>query len=312
MKANKKKSLAAPAIIILSLFAIVCSSVGEVRKPAEITQRGPLTIEFYEARSGIGHGDGTPSACAILFKGERYTSPPGVKNGGRIFRCDLKPDSDEPVVWIAYYRPNDAWECGTRFGKTRAYCLPNSYESVGGLLMVKDDKLMLEDLGFWDASFDWVGTTLKYKNGREFNYQTWKWSGCGDEPRKTEKQNSLTLTFGKYCNSDDWCRVYFDGKEFLHPEAANHTFSSCELNPDKNSPSVITWVGEISSIIYLSQGKPTLKELPNGPEFINEGKSIHWWSEDYQTRYTMNLKTEETISQSRKEVQDELEKKKQK
>lgn len=295
------------AIFLLSLSAIVCSN-GE-RKPDKILQRGSLTLELFDAQPGLGHGDGKPSGCAIVFKGQRYFSPPDVKNAGRIFRCDFKPDSDEPIIWIAYYRPNDAWECGTRFGATRAYCLPNQYESVGGLLMVKNDKLALEDLGFWDAQFDWVGSSLKYKNGREFNYQTWKWSGCGDEPRKTEKQNSMTVTFGQYCNTDFWCRIYFDGKEFLHPEAVNHTFQSCELNPNKTEPSVITWIGEISLLIYLSHGKPTLKELPNGPDFADEGKSVRWWSEDYQTRYTMNLKTEETYSQSRKEVQDDLEKK---
>lgn len=305
----KKNCFQLIAFIFLMLLLLSCSKCG--RQPDKILQRGTLTLELYDHKPGIGHGDGSPAHCVIVFNGQRYTKPPDVKDGGRIFRCDLKPNSEEPIVWIAYYRPNDAWECGTRFGTTRAYCLKNQYESVGGLLMVKDNKLVIEDLGYWDDSFDWIDTSLKFKDGREFNYQTRKWSGCGDEPSKTEKIGSMTVTSGKYCNRKGWCRVYFDDKEFLHPEADNHTFHYYQLNPNKDMPSVLAWIGEISSVIYLSQGKPTLKELPKYPEFVEEGKSVRWWSEDRQTRYTMNLKTEETTSQNRKEVQEETERKKQ-
>ncbi|MBK8303586.1 MAG: hypothetical protein IPK98_09390 [Chloracidobacterium sp.] len=89
------------------------------RQKAESIKRGELTINTYAPKPGIGHGDGTPGGCTFTFKGTTYATPPMVKNGGKMFRCDIKPDSDEPVIRIAFYRPEDDWKCGTRFGSAR-------------------------------------------------------------------------------------------------------------------------------------------------------------------------------------------------
>ena len=99
-----------------------------------------------------------------------------------MFRCDLKPNSDEPVIRIAFYRPDDDWTCGTRFGAGKAKCLPDQYEAVGGILTVRNGELAFEDHGFWDVSYEWGEHSVKFADGREFDYQTWTWSGCAPDP----------------------------------------------------------------------------------------------------------------------------------
>jgi hypothetical protein len=297
-----------PALIGLAalVFCVVACSRGG-SKAAKSERRGELTVEYYAPQPGIGHGDGVPGGCFFTFKGQRYGTPPMVKNGGRMFRCDVKPDSDDPVIRIAFYRPEDDWTCGTRFGALKAKCLPDHYEAAGGILTVRNGELAFEDHGFWDVSYDWGEHSVKFKDGREFDYHNWTWSGCGDAPLHFVKTGSLTVASGQFCNSEDWHRVYFAGKEVVAAGAFNHPFDSVGINQNAEVPSATVWIGHIKGFIYISKGKPVSKEVANSPEIIEDGKSTQWWSEDYQTRYRMNLASETTTSQTRTEVQANLE-----
>jgi len=292
---------------LAGLFFAV-AACGSSTTKTESIKRGELTINTYAPKPGIGHGDGTPGGCTFTFKGETYSTPPGVERGGKMFRCDVKPDSDDPVIRIAFYRPEDDWTCGTRFGYEKAKCLPDQYEPVGGILTVKDGELYFQDHGFWDVDYDWGEHSVKFKDGREFDYKTWKWSGCGNDPLKFVKSGALTVASGQFCNSEDWHRVYFNGKELRAEGAGEHPFDSVGINQDASLPSATAWIGSVSGFVYLSKGKPVFKEVGNSPEFIDDGKVAQWWSEDYQTRFKMNLADESTTSQTRAEVLAILEK----
>jgi hypothetical protein len=297
-----------PALIGLALLltsVLACSRGGEAAAKTE--KRGELTIETYASKPGIGHGDGTPGGCTFSFKGQSYGTPPMVKNGGRMFRCDLKPNSDEPVIRIAFYRPDDDWTCGTRFGTGKAKCLPDQYESVGGILTVRNGELAFEDHGFWDVSYEWGEHSVKFADGREFDYKSWTWSGCGRDPIKFAKTGPLTVASGQFCNSDDWHRVYFGGKEIIAEGAVTHPFDSVGINQNSTVPSATAWIGFVKGFIYIFHGKPVFKEVPESPEIIDDGKAAKWWSADYQTRYRMDLATEVTTSETRGEVQAKLE-----
>lgn len=297
--------IAASALFLLLLSILACSRGGA--EASETQTRGELTIHYFKPEPGIGHGDGKPGRCTFSFKGQDYSTPPMVKNGGRIFRCDLKPDTDEPVIWIAYYKPEDDWTCGTRFGSEKAKCLPDRYKPVGAILTIRDGELTLEEHGFWDVSFDWGPSTINFKDGRIFDYKTWTWTGCGNEARKFVKSGSLVVTSGQFCNSEDWHRAYFSGKEYTVPDAGGHFFDSVGINQDTEVPSATAWMGNVKGFIYLSNGKAVFKEVPNSPEFIEDGKAAQWWSEDYQTRFKMVLATEVITSQTRDEVHALLE-----
>jgi hypothetical protein len=308
MLLNKCPDNVCAAITVLAaLFLAAAACGGGSPAAAEKIQRGELTIETYAPKPGIGHGDGTPGGCTFTFKGTTYATPPMVKDGGRMFRCDVKPDSDEPVIRIAFYRPEDDWTCGTRFGSQKAKCLPDNYEAVGGILTVRNRELAFQDHGFWDVSYDWGEHSVIFKDGREFDYKNWKWSGCGPEPLKFVKSGSLTVASGQFCNSDDWSRVYFSGKELVPDGAGDHPFDSVGINQDASLPSATAWIGAVKGFVYLSKGKPVFKEVGNSPEFIEDGKAAQWWSEDYQTRYKMLLANEATTSQTRDEVHAVLE-----
>ncbi len=292
-------------------FAIVITAVlscSRSSSPAESIKRGELTIETYAPKPGIGHGDGTPGGCSFTFRGNTYTTPPNVENGGRMFRCDVKPDSDDPVIRIAFYKPEDDWTCGTRFGAEKAACLPDRYKPVGGILAVRDGKLMFAEHGFWDVSYDWGEHSVKFRDGREFDYQNWTWSGCGPQPQRWAKSGLLTVATGRFCTGDEWHRPYFSGKEFVPDGAGEHPFESIGINQNAATPSATAWIGSIRGFLYLSKGKPVYKEVGNSPEFIDGGRAAQWWAEDYQTRYRMDLATEVTTSQTRAEVQAILEK----
>ncbi len=301
---NIYAALVSTAFIFMSVIACGGSSTPKT----ESIKRGELTINTYGPRPGIGHGDGTPGGCTFTFKGTTYATPPMVEKGGKMFRCDIKPDSDEPVIRIAFYRPENDWTCGTRFGAEKSVCLPDHYEAVGGILTVKDGELAFHEHGFWDVSYDWGEHSVKFKDGREFDYKTWKWSGCGPEPLKFVKSGSLTVASGQFCDSEDWSRIYFDGKELRPEGAGDHPFDSVGINQDASSPSATAWIGDVRGFVYLSKGKPVFKEVGNSPEFIDDGKAAQWWSEDYQTRYKMLLTNELTSSQTRDEVHAVLEK----
>lgn len=292
------------ALAALVLSVLACSRGNS--KAAKSQKRGELTVDYYAPQPGIGHGDGTPGGCSFTFKGQRYGTPPMVKNGGRMFRCDVKPDSDDPVIRIAYYRPEDDWTCGTRFGSTKAQCLDH-YESVGGILTVRNGELAFEDHGFWDVSYDWGEHSIRFKDGREFDYENWTWSGCGNEPLNFVKTGSITVASGQFCNSEDWHRIYFAGKEIIAPGAETHPFDSVGINQNADVPSTTAWIGKVKGFIYISHGKPVFKEVPSSPEIIEEGKAAQWWSEDYQTRYKMIFASEITTSQTRNEVHSLLE-----
>ena len=297
-----------PALIGLAALlvaSLACS--GSSSKAAPPEKRGELTIEYYAPQPGIGHGDGTPGGCTFLFKGQRYATPPMVKNGGKMFRCDVKPDSDEPVIRIAFYRPEDDWTCGTRFGAQKAKCLPDSYEAVGGILTVRNGELAFEDHGFWDVSYEWGEHSVKFKDGREFDYRTWTWTGCGNDPQKYVKSGNLIVASGQFCTSEDWHRVYFSGKELLADGAGNHPFDSVGINQESTVPSATAWIGFVKGFVYLSRGEPVFKEVPESPEFIEDGRAAQWWSEDYQTRYKMVFATGATSQQTRDEVHAILE-----
>ncbi|MFT3746433.1 MAG: hypothetical protein QM785_19335 [Pyrinomonadaceae bacterium] len=298
-----------PAVLAtLFLMASVIACGGRSEAAVETIKRGDLTINTYGPTAGIGHGDGTPGGCTFTYKGQPYGTPPMVKNGGKMFRCDVKPDSDDPVIRIAFYRPEDDWTCGTRFGAEKAKCLPDQYEAVGGILTIRNGELAFEDHGFWDVSYDWGEHSVKFKDGREFDYKNWKWSGCGPEPLKFVKSGVLTIASGQFCNSEDWHRVYFSGKELRPDGAGDHPFDSVGINQDSSLPSATAWIGNVKGFVYLSKSKPVYKEVGESPEFVDNGKAAKWWSADYQTRYTMQLATEVTTSETRKEVQDKLEK----
>ena len=296
------------AVSGLMLVLVAVLACGRSSPPAESIKRGELTIETYAPQPGIGHGDGTPGGCSFTFKGKTYGTPPMVENGGRMFRCDVKPDSDEPVIRIAFYKPEDDWTCGTRFGAEKAACLPDRYKPVGGVLAIRDGELAFEEHGFWDVSYDWGEHSVKFKDGREFDYKNWTWSGCGEKPRSYVKSGVLTVANGKTCRGEEWHRVYFSGKELRADGAGEHPFDSVGINQDPTVPSATAWIGSVKGFVYLSRGNPVFKEVGNSPEFVGEGKAAKWWSEDYQTRFRMILATEETTSQPRKEVQDLLEK----
>ena len=172
LKMTRSKNTISVFIGLAALLISVLACSGSKSEAAETEKRGELTIEYYKGRPGIGHGDGTPGGCTFTFKGQKYATPPMVKNGGKMFRCDVKPDSDEPVIRIAFYRPEDDWTCGTRFGAEKAKCLPDNYEAVGGILTVKNGELAFEDHGFWDVSYEWGEHSVKFKDGREFDYKT--------------------------------------------------------------------------------------------------------------------------------------------
>lgn len=298
-----------PALLSLALLifaALACSRGGEAKVQTE--KRGELTIETYAPQPGITHGDGTPGGCTFTYKGQRYTTPPGVKNGGRMFRCDVKPGSNEPVIRIAFYRPEDDWTCSTRFGAEKAKCLPDQYESVGGILTIRNGELAFENHGFWDVSYDWGEHSIKFKDGREFDYQSWTWSGCGPDPTTFVKSGPMTVASGRFCNSDNWHRVYVDGQEILADGAGTHPFDSVGINQNGKSPSATAWIGFVKGFIYISHGKPVFKEVPEAPEFVEDGSVAKWWSKDYQTRYQMDLGTEVITSETRAEVQSKLEK----
>lgn len=303
----KNKNLYAALIGLSALLvtALACSDGSS--EAAQTEKRGELTIETYAPKPGIGHGDGTPGGCTFIFKGQRYSTPPMVKNGGRMFRCDVKPGSDEPVIRIAFYRPEDDWTCGTRFGAEKAKCLPDQYEAVGGILTVRNGELAFEDHGFWDVSYDWGEHSIKFKDGREFDYKTWTWTGCGDEPLSYVKSGSLVVANGQFCNSEDWHRVYFSGKELLAEGAGTHPFDSIGISQDASIPSATAWIGFVRGFVYLSHGKPVFKEVPESPEIVDDGKAARWWAADYQTRYKMNFTTEVTTSETRDEVHAILE-----
>ncbi|CAN5573834.1 hypothetical protein BH10ACI2_BH10ACI2_16170 [soil metagenome] len=300
------QNVSAALIAIAALFLAVLACGGKPEAAPESIKRGELTINTYGPTPGIGHGDGTPGGCTFTFKGKTYGTPPMVKNGGKMFRCDVKPDSDDPVIRIAFYRPEDDWTCGTRFGYEKAKCLPDQYEAVGGILTVKDGELYFQDHGFWDVSYDWGEHSVKFRDGREFDYKNWTWSGCGPEPQKFVKSGPLTVASGLFCNSDRWSRVYFSGKELVPDDAGTHPFDSVGINQDASIPSSTAWIGSVSGFVYLSKGKPVYKEVGNAPEFLDNGKVAKWWSEDYQTRFKMVIATEATTSQTRNEVQDDL------
>lgn len=297
--------------LLIGLAALVVSVFGCSRgrsDPPEIEKRGELTIEYYKPQAGIAHGDGKPGGCSFTFRGERYSTPPMVKNGGRMFRCDVKPDSDEPVIRIAYYRPEDDWTCGTRFGLEKAKCLPDQYEPIGGMLTVRNGELAFEEHGFWDTSYEWGEHSVRFGDGREFDYKEWKWSGCGDKPRSYVKSGSLTVANGRSCKEGEWHRVYVGGKEIVADGSDGHPFDSVGINQDATVPSTTAWIGNVKGFIYISKGKAVFKEVPEAPEFVQDGKAAKWWSADYQTRYTMDLATEKTITEARPEVQKILEK----
>jgi hypothetical protein len=305
---NFSGNIYAALVSLAVMFISVVACGGSSTPKAESIKRGELTINTYAPKPGIGHGDGTPGGCTFTFKGTTYATPPMVENGGKMFRCDIKPDSDEPVIRIAFYRPEDDWKCGTRFGFQESKCLADHYEAVGGILTVKDGELVFQDHGFWDVSYDWGEHSVKFKDGREFDYKNWKWTGCGPEPLKFVKSGSLTVASGQFCNSDDWHRVYFSGKEFRPDGAGDHPFESVGINQDASLPSAIVWLGSVKGFVYLSKGKPIFKEVGNSPEFFDDGKTAKWWSEDYQTRFKMNMATEATTSETREQVHATLEK----
>lgn len=305
-KCLRNGSGAAIALTAIVLAALACGSKSEAAP--ETIKRGELTIHTYAARPGIGHGDGSPGGCTFSFKGEEYATPPMVKNGGKMFRCDVKPDSDEAVIRVAFYRPEDDWTCGTRFGYEKAKCLPDNYEAVGGILSVRNGELAFEDHGFWDVSYDWGEHSVKFKDGREYDYKNGKWSGCGPQPQKFVKSGSLTVASGQFCDSEDWSRIYFSGKKLVPEGAGDHPFDSVGINQDASIPSAYAWIGSVKGFAYLSGGKAVYKEVGNSPEFIDDGKAAQWWSQDYQTRYKMLFANETITSQTRPEVHAALEK----
>ncbi|MEO6390438.1 MAG: hypothetical protein ABIP75_01220 [Pyrinomonadaceae bacterium] len=291
------------------LCSVLACSGGKTEAAISET-RGELTVHYYKPKPGLTHGDGTPGGCTFTFKGKDFATPPMVKNGGRVFRCDLKPDTDEPTVWIAYYRPEDDWTCGTRFGEQKSKCLPDSFEAVGAILTVRNGELALQEHGFWDVSFDWGPTSINFKDGRKFDYKSWTWSGCGKDPLTYVKSGELTVSSGQFCDSEDWHRPYFAGKEFVVPDAGEgRYFDSIGINQDPEVPSATAWIGNVKGFLYVSRGKAIFKEVGNSPEFVDDGQAAQWWSEDYQTRYKMILSSEITTSQTRAEVQAALEKK---
>lgn len=291
----------------LTLIFVALGCGGSASTATQKIQRGDLTIETYAPKPGIAHGDGTPGGCTFSYKGKTYSTPPMVPNGGRMFRCDVKEDSDDPVIRIAFYRPEDDWTCGTRFGAEKAKCLPDQYEAVGGILTIRDGELAFQDHGFWDVSYDWGEHSIKFKDGREFDYKNWKWTGCGPDPLKFVKSGPLTVAIGQFCDSEDWHRVYFSGIELRPDGAGDHPFDSVGINQDASLPSATAWIGNVKGFVYLSKGKPVFKEVGNSPEFFDDGKTAKWWSDDYQTRYTMDLATEKTMAETRAEVQAILE-----
>lgn len=301
------KTYALTSLAFFSLvFGTLCCGDSAIAS-AEIIRRGELTVKIYAPKPGIGHGDGTPGGCTFTFKGTEYASLPMVKNGGKMFRCDVKPDSDEAVIRVAFYRPQDDWTCGTRFGNEQAKCLPDRYEAVGGILTARNGELSFEDHGFWDVSYDWGEHSVKFKDGREFDYLKRSWTGCGNEPQKFLKSGAMTVASGQLCNSDDWYRVYLSGQEVRPDGSGDHPFDSVGVNQDTSVPSATAWIGSVKGFIYLSKTGPVFKEVGNSPEFVNDGKAARWWSEDYQTRYTMPLSTEIMTSQTRSEVHSDLE-----
>ena len=285
---------------LAALFLSVAACGGRSEAATETIRRGELAIETYAPKPGISHGDGTPGGCTFTFKGTTYGSPPMVKDGGRMFRCDVKPNSEEPVIRIALYRPEDDWTCGTRFGYEKAKCLADSYEAAGGILTVRNGELAFQDHGFWDASYEWGEHSVKFRDGREFDYKNWAWSGCGPDPQKFVRSGPLTVASGQFCNSDDWSRVYFSGKELVPDGAGTHPFDSVGINHDPSIPSATAWIGSVKGFVYLSKGKPVFKEVGNSPDFIDDGKAAQWWSEDYQTRFKMLLAGERFIPSSNK------------
>lgn len=299
-------ALAAGGALILCLIA--CTGRGS--EAAEKTEkRGEITIEYYAPKSGIGHGDGTPGGCTIIFKGERYNALPMVKDGGKIFRCDVKENSDEEVVRIAFYKPEDDWTCDTRFGRQQAKCLPDRYKPVGGILTVKNGVLVLEEHGFWDTSYDWGTDSVKFTDGREYNYKTGAWTGCGDKPTGFIKTGTLLVAKGRSCRSGEWNRVYINGKEIRPEGSGAYPFDSITVNLDPTVPSAIFWMGSVNGFIYASNGSPTIREVAESPEFFDNGKTAKWWSEDYQVRHRMDLATGRETTESRDEVFAALKKK---
>jgi len=290
---------------MIIFFALGCGSSSE---STEKIVRGELTIETYAPRPGIGHGDGSPGGCRFIFKGTTYSTPPMVANGGKMFRCDVKPDSDEPVIRIAFYKPEDDWTCGTRFGEEKAKCLPDQYKPVGGILTVRNGELAFQEHGFWDVDYEWGEHSVKFKDGREFDYLSWTWSGCGPDPQKFVKSGSLIVASGRFCTSEEWHRVYFSGKELIPDGAGEHPFDSVGINQNAATPSATAWIGSVKGFVYLSKGKPFFKEVGNSPEFIDNGTAAQWWSDDYQTRFRMTLANEAETSLTRREVQANLEK----
>ncbi|MBK8303585.1 MAG: hypothetical protein IPK98_09385 [Chloracidobacterium sp.] len=124
---------------------------------------------------------------------------------------------------------------------------------------------------------------------------------------KFVKSGSLTVASGQFCNSNDWHRVYFSGKEFRPEGAGDHPFESVGITQDASLPSAVAWLGSVKGFVYLSKGKPVFKEVGNSPEFFDDGKTAKWWSEDYQTRFKMNMATEAT-TQNREQVRQYLKK----
>ena len=89
--------------------------------------------------------------------------------------------------------------------------------------------------------------------------------------------------------------------------AGTHPFDSVGINQNSIVPSATAWIGFVKGFIYISHGKPVFKEVPESPEIIDDGKAAKWWSEDYQTRYRMDLATEVITSETRAEVHAKLE-----
>lgn len=306
------KILNIPAALVAGGALVLCliACTGRGSEAAEKTEkRGQVTIEYYAPRPGIGHGDGNPGGCAIIFKGERYNAPPMVPNGGKIFRCDIKKNSDEEVVRVAFYKPEDDWQCGTRFGHTQAKCLPDNYKPVGGILTVRDGALVLEEHGFWDTTYEWGEGSVKFADGREYNYKDQSWTGCGDKPTGYIKTGALLVAKGRSCKAGEWYRAYFNGNEIRPEGSGSNTLDSVTVNLDPAVPSATFWIGSVKGFFYASGGGATIKEVPESPEFFDNGKTAKWWSEDYQVRHLLDLATGRESTETRDEVFAALKKK---
>jgi hypothetical protein len=118
-------------------------------------------------------------------------------------------------------------------GKRTTTCIPGRSQTVHGLLRPQGTTFDVIDTGFYDRRYQWADTALTFRDGRELDLSSGRWSNCGDTPVNAEKRGPIEIRRGLTCLGEDWCELLVNGEKVVHPAYPDHPrFGECSLSPN--------------------------------------------------------------------------------